>query len=225
MHVLVVDDEKKVAASLRRGLEIEGHSVDIALDGEHGLWLATENSYDAIVLDIMLPKLNGYEVCSRLREDKNWTPILMLTARSGEADEARSLDTGADDYLAKPFSFLVLLARLRAIVRRGSDPRPTALELGSLRLDPAGRQCWIGDEEVILTSREFSVLEYLVRRASQVVSKIQILDNVWDFAFDGDPNIVEVYIRHLRQKLELPRSGVAIVTVRGAGYRFDAESS
>ncbi len=225
MHLLVVEDDKKLAASLKRGLEEEGHAADIALDGEDGLWLATENSYDAIILDIMLPKLSGYEVCSRLREDKIWTPILMLTARSGVEDEARSLDTGADDYLAKPFSFLVLLARLRALVRRGNEPRPTALESGSLRLDPAARRCWIGGGEVTLTSREFSVLEYLVRRASQVVSKIQILDNVWDIEFDGDPNIVEVYIRHLRRKLQLPRSGIAIVTVRGAGYRLDAETS
>ena len=224
MHLLVVEDDKKLAASLKRGLEEEGHAADIALDGEDGLWLATENSYDAIVLDIMLPKLSGYEICARLRSEKKWTPILMLTARSGAQDEARSLDTGADDYLAKPFSFMVLLARLRALVRRGSSPRPTALESGALRLDPAARQCWIAGEEVSLTSREFSVLEYLMRRAGQVVSKIQILDNVWDFEFDGDPNIVEVYIRHLRRKLPLPRDGVAIVTVRGAGYRLDTKT-
>ena len=223
MKVLIVEDEKNLVASLRKGLTAEGFAVDVAMDGESGLWMASENSYDAVILDVMLPVMNGFDVCSRLRDQGVWAPILILTARDAVADETRSLDIGADDYLSKPFSFMVLLARIRALLRRGSEPRPTALESGALRIDPAARRCWIADPEVVLTSREFSVLEYMVRQADSVVSKLDILENVWDFAFDGDPNIVEVYIRHLRRKLGLPRDRVSIVTVRGAGYRLDTQ--
>jgi two-component system, OmpR family, response regulator len=222
VRVLVVDDEKRLAAALRRGLQNAGYAVDVALDGEEGLWMATEHQYDAIVLDIMLPKLNGYEVCSALRERSVWTPILMLTARDRAEDETRSLDTGADDYLSKPFSFMVLQARLRALIRRGGEPRPRALEAGSLRLDPAARKFWAGGEQVALTAREFSILEFMMRQPGTVLSKLDILENVWDFGFDGDPNIVEVYIGRLRQKLGSRGGTSQIITVRGAGYRLDA---
>jgi DNA-binding response OmpR family regulator len=183
--------------------------------------MATENPYDVIVLDIMLPGLNGYQVCSRLREAGNWTPILMLTAKSGEYDQAEALDTGADDYLTKPFSFVVLLARLRALLRRSGRSETVVYAAGDVTLDPGRHRCRVGDTDVALTAREFSVLEFLMRRAGEVVTKAEILDNVWDFAFDGDPNIVEVYIRHLRRKLDEPFDRRLIETIRGAGYRLD----
>ncbi len=218
--VLVVEDEKRLAAAIKRGLESEGFAVDVALDGDDGEWMATENAYDVIVLDIMLPGQSGFEICAKLREARNWTPILMLTARDAPGDEVRSLDTGADDYLTKPFSFAVLVARLRALVRRGSGERPPVLSAGSLRLDQAARRCHRDGTEIALTAREFSILEFLVRRAGVVVSKAEILDNVWDFAFEGDPNIVEVYIRRLRKKIDEPFGAASIETVRGAGYRL-----
>jgi DNA-binding response OmpR family regulator len=221
VRVLIVEDEKKVAAAVRRGLEAEGFAVDVALNGTEGLWLATENNYDAIVLDILLPGINGYKVCERLREAGNWTPILMLTAKQGEYDQAEALDTGADDYLTKPFSFVVLLARLRALLRRSGRTHRVICEAGDLRLDPLAHRAWRGDDEIRLTAREFAVLEFLVRRAGDVVAKSEILDNVWDFAFEGDPNIVEVYIRHLRRKIDEPFERQAIETIRGAGYRLD----
>lgn len=215
MRVLVVEDEGRLAAALRGGLEAEGFAVDVAADGTEGLWLARENPYDVLVLDVMLPGLNGYQLCATLREERNWTPILMLTAKDGEWDEVDGLDGGADDYLTKPFSYAVLLARLRALLRRGARPRPVALCVGELRLDPAARRVWRGDHEVGLTAREHALLEFLLRRAGDVVSKLEILAHVWDVNFDGDPNIVEVYVRRLRTKL-----GPAVVeTVRGAGYR------
>ena len=222
MRILVVDDEKRLAAALRRGLQNAGYAVDVALDGEEGLWMASENPYDAIVLDIMLPKLSGYEVCAQLRERSIWAPVLMLTARDGEEDETRSLDTGADDYLSKPFSFMVLQARLRALIRRGHEPRPSEIEVGALRLDPAARKCWVEGGAVELTAREFSILEYMMRQSGTVLSKLEILENVWDFGFDGDPNIVEVYVGRLRQKLSGGQDSPAITTIRGAGYRLDA---
>ena len=194
MRVLVVEDDKRLAGAVKRGLEAEGYAVDVALDGTDGKWMATEQEYDAIVLDIMLPGLNGYRVCQELREAGNWTPILMLTAKRGEYDEAEALDTGADDFLSKPFSFVVLLARLRALLRRGARERPAVLQVGDLRLDPAARRVWRGEQEVRLTTREFAVLEYLVRHAGDVVEKRQLLEHVWDFDFEGDPNIVEVYV-------------------------------
>ncbi len=221
MRMLVVEDEKKVAAAVRRGLEAEGFAVDVALTGTDGLWMATNNQYDVIVLDIMLPGVNGFKVCEKLREAGNWTPILMLTAKDGEYDQAEALDTGADDYLMKPFSFVVLLARLRALLRRTSRSAPVVYQAGDLTLDPTRHHCARGDVAVRLTARELSVLEYLMRRAGEVVSKSEILDNVWDFAFDGDPNIVEVYVRHLRRKLDEPFGRELIQTIRGAGYRLD----
>jgi two-component system OmpR family response regulator len=220
MRVLVVDDERRLARSLRVGLEAEGFAVDLAHDGVDGLWLARENRYDAIVLDLMLPGLNGSKVCETLRAEKDWTPILMLTAKDGEWDQVEGLDTGADDYLTKPFSFPVLVARLRAVARRGARERPTQLEIGDLRLDPAARRVWRGQVEVELTAREFSVLAFLARHRGEVVSKRQILASVWDDAFEGDPNIVEVYIRHLRNKVDRPFGREAIQTLRGAGYRL-----
>lgn len=222
-RVLVVEDEVRVAGAVRRGLEGEGFAVDVARDGEEGLWLAREQPYDVIVLDVMLPKLNGYRVCATLREEGNWTPILMLTAKTGEYDEAEALDTGADDFLSKPFSYVVLVARLRALLRRGARARPTVLEGAGLKLDPAAHRVWRGDEEIVLTAREFAVLEFLLRRAGQTVSKSEILASVWDFEFEGDPNIVEVYVRRLRNKLDRPFGRAAIETVRGAGYRLAAD--
>ena len=221
MRILVVEDEKKVASAVRRGLEAEGFAVDVALNGPDGVWLATENTYDAIVLDIMLPGINGYKVCEQLRDAGDWTPILMLTAKSGEYDQAEALDTGADDYLTKPFSFVVLLARIRALLRRSGRPASIVYQAGDLTLDPVQHRCFRGGAEVRLTAREFAVLEFLMRHAGEVVSKAEILDNVWDFAFEGDPNIVEVYIRHLRRKLDDPVGKQLIETIRGAGYRLD----
>ena len=220
MRVLVVEDERRLAAGLRNGLVAEGFAVDVALDGTDGLWLARERPYDVIVLDIMLPGVNGYRLCSILRREEVWTPILMLTAKEGEWDEVEALDNGADDYLAKPFSYAVLLARLRALLRRGARERPAVLEAGDLRLDPAAKQAWRGEVEVVLTARELALLEFLLRRRGEAVSKREILDHVWDDDFEGDPNIVEVYIRHLRNKVDRPFGRDAIQTVRGAGYRL-----
>ncbi|GIM88957.1 response regulator transcription factor [Paractinoplanes toevensis] len=216
MRVLVVDDEKRLTRSLRAGLTAEGFAVDVAHDGVDGLWLARENTYDVIVLDLMLPGINGYRICATLRAEKDWTPILMLTAKDGEWDQVEGLDTGADDYLTKPYSFPVLVARLRAIARRGARERPTQLEVGDLRVDPATRRVWRGGTEIELTAREFSLLDFLARHRDEVVSKRQILDGVWDADFEGDPNIVEVYVRHLRNKI----GREAIQTLRGAGYRL-----
>ena len=222
VRVLVVEDEKRLAAGLRNGLEADGFAVDVALNGTDGLWLAREEPYDAIVLDLMLPEVNGFEICEQLREARIWTPILMLTARDGASDEVRALDSGADDYLTKPFAHAVLVARLRALLRRGAPERPVVLEAGDLRLDPAGHRAWRGDTGLDLTSREMGLLEYLMRRAGEVVSKTEILAHVWDYDFEGDPNIVEVYIGHLRNKVDRPYGRQAIETIRGAGYRLDA---
>jgi two-component system OmpR family response regulator len=222
MRVLVVDDERRLAAGLRKGLEAEGFAVDVALDGTDGLWMAREAPYDVIVLDIMLPGVNGYKICETLRNERIWTPILMLTAKDGEWDEVEALDTGADDYLTKPFSHAVLVARLRALLRRGARERPAVLEAGDLRLDPATRRTWRGAAEIELTPRELALLEFLLRRRGEVVSKRQILDHVWDDDFEGDPNIVEVYVRRLRNKLDRPFQRDTIQTIRGAGYRLAA---
>jgi two-component system OmpR family response regulator len=223
VRVLVVEDEKRLAAGLRKGLEAEGFAVDVALDGTDGLWMAREHPYDMILLDIMLPGVNGFRICSALREDRNWTPILMLTAKDGEFDEAEALDSGADDYLTKPFSYVVLVARIRALLRRGVRQRPAVLEAGDLRLDPAVRRASRAEIELELTSRETSLLEFLLRRRGEVVSKREILEHVWDYDFEGDPNIVEVYIRRLRNKLDRPFARAAIETIRGAGYRLAAD--
>lgn len=220
MRILVVEDEVRLAEGLRRGLEAEGFAVDVAGTGTDGLWLARENEYSVILLDIMLPGMNGYLVCRAIREDENWTPILMLTAKDGDWDQVEALDTGADDFLSKPFSFIVLVARIRALMRRGASERPTVMEAGDVRVDPASRSVWRGETPVEVTAREFAVLEYLMRRKGDVVSKREVLDNVWDFDFEGDPNIVEVYVRHLRNKLDRPFGRDAIETLRGAGYRL-----
>lgn len=220
VRILVVEDEVELAASIQRGLAAEAFDVDLASDGETGLWMATERTYDAILLDIMLPELNGYQVCARLREAGNWTPVLMLTAKHGEWDEAEALDTGADDFLRKPFSYVVLVARLRAAIRRGAKPRPAVLEVGDLRLDPATRTCRRADAEVVLTAREFAMLELLMRRSPEVVPGSEILDHVWGFDFAGDPNILPVYVGYLRKKVDQPFGRHTIQTVRGAGYRI-----
>jgi two-component system, OmpR family, response regulator len=223
VRVLVVEDEKRLAAGLKKGLEAEGFATDVALDGTDGLWMAREHPYDAIVLDIMLPGINGYKVCATLRDEEIWTPILMLTAKEGELDEAEALETGADDYLTKPFSYIVLVARLRALMRRGARERPVVLEAGDLRLDPGARRVFRGDVELRLTAREMALLEFLLRHRGEVLSKRDILEHVWDYDFEGDPNIVEVYIRHLRNKLDRPFGRDMIQTMRGAGYRLDAD--
>ena len=220
MRVLVVEDEQRLAAGVRAGLEAEGFAVDVAADGTDGLWRAREHPYDAIVLDLMLPGVNGFKVCRTLRGEGNWTPILILTAKDGEWDQVEALDTGADDYLTKPFSIAVLVARLRALLRRGARPRPAVLAAGDLRMDPAARRAWRGELELELTARELSLLELLLRRKGEVLSKQDILDSVWDDHFEGDPNIVEVYVAHLRNKLDRPFDRAAIETVRGSGYRL-----
>ena len=221
MRVLVVEDEERLAEGLKAGLEAEGFAADVATNGVDGLWMAREHPYDAIVLDILLPGMNGYRVCAELREAGVWTPILMLTAKDGEWDEAEALDTGADDFVTKPFSYVALIARLRALIRRGAGERPAVLEAGDLRFDPAARRAWRGGTEVPLTARESALLEYLLRRKGEVVSKTELLDHMWDASFDGDPNLVEVYVGHLRAKLDRPFGRAAIETVRGAGYRVD----
>jgi DNA-binding response OmpR family regulator len=223
VRILVVEDDKHVARAVRRGLEDEGYAVDVALTGTDGEWFASENTYDAVVLDVMLPGLAGDELCARLRAAGNWVPILMLTARAGAREEAQALDAGADDFLAKPFSFVVLMARIRALLRRGGAERPTVLTAGDLRLDPAEHRVWRGDEAVALTPRQFSLLEFLMRRPGEVLPKATILEHVWDFAFDGDPNIVEVYVRQLRQRIDEPFGREALQTVRLVGYRLDPE--
>jgi DNA-binding response OmpR family regulator len=220
MRVLVIEDEKRLAAAVCKGLQADGFAVDVALDGVEGLWMAREHPYDAIVLDIMLPSMNGYKVCTSLRDAHIWTPILMLTAKDGEWDEVEALDTGADDFLTKPFSHAVLVARLRALLRRGARERPAVLEAGDLKLDPAAKRVWRADSEIDLTARERALLEFLLRRRGEVVSKTEILAHVWDDHFEGDPNIVEVYIRHLRNKVDRPFGRNAIETVRGSGYRL-----
>jgi two-component system, OmpR family, response regulator len=222
MRLLVVEDEQRLAAGLRKGLEAEGFAVDVVHNGTDGIWMARENPFDAIILDVMLPGANGYQVCRTLRNEGNWTPILILTAKDGVWDEVEGLDTGADDYLTKPFSYAVLIARLRALRRRGAQPRPTVLEVGDLRLDPATRRVWLSEEQIDLTHREFAVLEYLLHHPDEVLSKPDILAHVWDFDFDGDPNIVEVYVARLRTKLRRPDDRPVIETVRGAGYRLVA---
>ncbi|GII63909.1 DNA-binding response regulator [Sphaerisporangium krabiense] len=219
MRVLVVEDERRMAAALRRGLVAEGFAVDLAHDGEEGLGLARAGDYDVVVLDIMLPRLSGYNVCKRLRAEENWVPILMLSAKDGEYDMADGLDLGADDYLTKPFSYVVLVARLRALMRRGARRRPAVLRAGDLALDPAGRTVTRGGAAIELTPREFGLLEFLMRRPGEVVSKSEILEHVWD-TYDTDPNVVEVYVGYLRRKIDVPYGRNALQTVRGAGYRL-----
>jgi DNA-binding response OmpR family regulator len=222
MRVLVVEDEPRLARGLRTGLEAEGLAVDVAGDGGEGLWYAQENSYDIILLDIMLPVMNGYQVCQQLREEGDWTPILMLTAKDGDWDQIEGLDSGADDYVLKPFSFDVLLARLRSLVRRGATERPVSLTVGDLVLDPARRTVTRAETAIDLTAREFSLLQFLMRHPGDLVTKQQIMQNVWDFDFDGDSNVVEVYIGRLRRKVDKPFGREDIETLRGSGYRLRA---
>jgi two-component system OmpR family response regulator len=223
MRVLVVEDEVSLAETIRDGLGRDGFTVDLVHDGVEGLWSAAESphgAYDVIVLDIMLPKLSGYEVCRQLRARGVWTPVLMLTAKDGEYDQADALDLGADDYLTKPFSFVVLIAHLRALVRRGAPERPAVLTAGDLTLDPSERRVARAGTPVALTPREFALLEFLLRNRGQAVTKTAIIENVWDANFNGDPNIVEVYVGYLRKKIDHPFGRAAIETVRGAGYRL-----
>jgi two-component system OmpR family response regulator len=220
MRVLVAEDEVRMAALLKRGLEEEGYAVDVAGDGEEALWYATEQSFDAIVLDVMLPGVDGLEVCRRLRATGRWAPILMLTARDGIPDRIRGLDAGADDYLVKPFSFGELFARVRALVRRGGHERPTVLEVGDLRLDPARRRVWRGRRDIDLSPKEFAVLELFMRNVGQVFSRTRILEHVWDFNYDPTSNVVDQYVGYLRRKIDRPFGRADLQTLRGAGYRL-----
>lgn len=225
MRILVVEDEEGIATSLKRGLTADGFTVDVADNGIDGLWMAQNNPYSVIVLDIMLPGLNGYRICQQLRDDKNTTPILMLTAKDGELDEAEGLETGADDYVTKPFSYTVLLARVRALMRRsgGGQVVSDTLQVGDLRLDPAAHRCWRGTTEVALSPRAMAVLEFLMRNHGLVKSKDEILNAVWDQSFEGDPNIVEVYISRIRSGIDTSFDRRALETVRGVGYRLASD--
>lgn len=222
MRVLVVEDEVRLAAAVERGLVAEGFEVDVANDGTDGLWRAREGSYAAIVLDILLPGTNGYEVCRTLRNDGVWTPILMLTAKDGEFDEVEAFELGADDFLTKPFSFPVLVARLRALTRRATTPRAHQLVVGDLALDPVSRTCTRGSGRIDLTPREFALLEALMQHGGDVVPKSSLLDTVWGIDFTGDPNVVEVYVGYLRRKIDKPFGRATLETVRGMGYRLHA---
>ena len=221
--MLVVEDEVKMAGLLKRGLEEEGYAVDVARDGSEALWLGVENPYDAVILDVMLPDLDGFEVCRRLRSDGRWAPVLMLTARDAVPDRVAGLDAGADDYLTKPFSFTELFARLRALLRRGAGERPAVLRAGDLALDPATRKVTRGGTPVELTAKEFALLEYLLRHPGEALTRTRIIEHVWDFAYDGDSNVVDVYVRYLREKIDRPYGRDSIETVRGTGYRLREE--
>jgi two-component system, OmpR family, response regulator len=220
MRVLVVEDEAKMARLLKRGLEEDGHAVDVGADGPEGFWLATENTYAAIVLDVMLPGLDGFELCRKLRATGDWTPVLMLTARDAVDDRVRGLDAGADDYLVKPFSLLELSARLRALARRDDRARPAVLSEGDLRLDPATKRAWRGPAELQLSPKEFALLEFFLRHPGAVLTRSQILEAVWDFAYAGTSNVVDQYVTYLRRKIDAPSGTHAIETVRGMGYRL-----
>jgi two-component system OmpR family response regulator len=220
MRVLVVEDAVRMGAILKRGLEEEGYSVDVATDGPTGVWRATEFPYDAIVMDVMLPGLDGFETCRRIRAADCWAPVLMVTARHEVADRVRGLDSGADDYVTKPFSFSELAARLRALIRRGAPPRPMMIEVGDLRLDPATRRAWRCDVELSLSTREFALLELFLNHPGEVISRTRILEHVWDFAYDGVSNVVDQYVGYLRRKIDRPFGRADLQTVRGAGYRL-----
>jgi two-component system OmpR family response regulator len=220
MRVLIVEDEVKMASLIRRGVREEGLAADVAIKGEDALWMAGSTDYDAIVLDVMLPGIDGFETCRRLRADGVWTPVLMLTARDGVEDRVAGLDGGADDYLAKPFSFAELLARLRALARRGAVERPSQLTVGDLRLDPATRQVWRATTEIFLSAKEFAILETFMRRPGDVLSRYQLLEHAWDYEYENRSNVVDVYVRYLREKVDRPFHKQSIETVRGAGYRL-----
>jgi two-component system, OmpR family, response regulator len=223
MRILIVEDEVKMAALIRRGLREEGMAADVAVRGEDALWMAGSTDYDAIVLDVMLPGIDGFQTCRRLREDKVWSPVLMLTARGAVEDRVAGLDGGADDYLTKPFSFAELLARLRALARRGPVERPVQRQVGDLRLDPATHQVWRGGTEIVLTAKEFSLLEAFMRRPGEVMSRYQLLEHAWDYEYENRSNVVDVYVRYLRQKIDRPFGTDSIETVRGVGYRLRKE--
>jgi two-component system OmpR family response regulator len=225
MRVLVVEDKLKMAGLIRRGLVEEGHAADVAATGEDALWMAEAHPYDAIVLDVMLPGLSGFETCRQLRNVGVWSPVLMLTSRDAVEDRVAGLDAGADDYLTKPFSFAELLARLRALVRRGGVERPAALEVGDLRLDPASRKAWRGEAEIGLSPKEFALLETFMRRPGQVLTRLQLLEHAWDFAYENRSNVVDVYVRYLREKIDRPFGTSSLETVRGVGYRLQAEAA
>ena len=224
MRVLVVEDELRMASLIRRGLVAEGLATDVSPSGEDALWMAEAHDYDAIVLDVMLPGINGFETCRRLRKAGVWTPVLMLTARDAVEDRVAGLDTGADDYLVKPFSFAELLARLRALVRRGEPERPPTLSVGDLTLDPATREVHRGGDEIALSAKEFALLETFMRRPGEVLSRLHLLEHAWDFAYENRSNVVDVYVRRLRSKVDEPFGRDSLETVRGAGYRLRAET-
>jgi two-component system, OmpR family, response regulator len=223
VRVLIVEDEVKLAALIRRGLRDEGMLADVAVTGEDALWMAGATAYDAIVLDVMLPGLDGFETCRKLRDDDIWTPVLLLTARDSVEDRVAGLDGGADDYLTKPFSFAELSARLRALIRRGQKARPAVLEVGELRLDPATRQAWRGERSVDLSTKEFALLEAFMRRPGDVLSRLELLEHAWDFGYENRSNVIDVYVRYLREKVDRPFGVKSIETVRGAGYRLRAD--
>ena len=220
MRILIVEDEVKMAGLIRRGLTEDGHAVDLLARGEDAVWMAAAHAYDAIVLDVMLPGIDGFEVCRRLRREGVWTPVLMLTARDAVEDRVVGLDAGADDYLTKPFSFAELLARLRALARRPQAERPPVLEVGPLRLDPATRQVWRGVAEVSLSSKEFALLETFMRRPGDVLSRYDLLEHAWDYSYENRSNVIDVYVRYLREKIDRPFGVSSLETVRGAGYRL-----
>ena len=220
MRVLVVEDEVKMAALLRRGLSEEGLAVDVADEGERALLMAGAAEYDAVVLDVMLPGIDGFQTCRQLRTEGIWSPVLMLTARGATDDRVAGLDGGADDYMVKPFAFAELLARLRALVRRGTVERPPVIAVGDLRLDPGTREVWRGDQEIDLSSKEFTLMETFMRHAGYVLSRNQLLEQAWDYDFEHRSNVVEVYVRYLRRKIDVPFGLTSIETVRGAGYRL-----
>jgi two-component system, OmpR family, response regulator len=220
MRVLVVEDEVKMAGLIRRGLVEEGYAADVASTGEDAIWMAQAHPYDAIVLAAMLPRLSGFDTCRTLRNAGVWSPVLMLTSRDAVEDRVAGLDAGADDYLTKPFSFAELLARLRALARRGGVERPAELEVGDLRLDPAARRAWRGKVEIQLSPKEFALLETFMRRPGQVLSRLQLLEHAWDFAYENRSNVIDVYVRYLREKVDRPFGASSIETVRGVGYRL-----
>jgi two-component system OmpR family response regulator len=220
MRVLIVEDDKRMGAAIRRGLQAENIVADVATNGEDALWMAGATEFDVLVLDLMLPGIDGFETCRRLREAQVWTPIIMLTARGAIEDRVHGLDQGADDYLTKPFSLAELLARLRALARRGPLERPVVLRVGDLRLDPATRQAWRGEEEIHLSAKEFALLEAFMRRPGEVLSQFQLLDFAWDYDYENRSNVVEVYVRYLREKIDRPFGIQSLETVRGAGYRL-----
>lgn len=225
MRILVLEDEVKMARLLKRGLEEEGYSVDTVGTGSDAVWMGTENPYDAIILDVMLPDFDGFEVCRKLREGGQWAPVIMLTARDAVPDRVTGLDSGADDYLTKPFSFAELLARIRALIRREPSERPAVLEVGDLRFDPAARKVERDGHLIDLTAKEYSLLEFFMRHRNEVLTRTRILEHVWDFAYEGDSNVVDVYVRYLREKIDRPFGRHSLETLRGAGYRLRDETS